>query len=110
MRRYSKNDVVLVRYPFSDLSSSKVRPAIVVNGPHPSRDLLIIPLTSRTGSLYAGEFQLARWREAGLNVLTAVKRGIYTIQDSLVIKGIGKLEPVDARQVEQSVRAWLELH
>ncbi len=29
MSSYSKNDIVLVRYPFSDLSSSKVRPAVV---------------------------------------------------------------------------------
>jgi mRNA interferase MazF len=34
MLSYSKNDVILVRYPFSDLSSSKVRPAVVVSAPH----------------------------------------------------------------------------
>ncbi|CAD5961777.1 MazF family transcriptional regulator [Planktothrix tepida] len=47
----SKNDVILVRYPFSDLSNSKVRPAVVVNAPHPSQDILIVPLTSKTESL-----------------------------------------------------------
>ncbi len=26
MPNYSKNDIILVQYPFSDLSSSKVRP------------------------------------------------------------------------------------
>lgn len=30
----SRGDVVLVRYPFSDLSSLKVRPAVVVNAHH----------------------------------------------------------------------------
>lgn len=49
MPSYSKRDIILVRYPFSDLSSAKVRPAIVVNDSHPSRDLLITPLTSKTG-------------------------------------------------------------
>jgi hypothetical protein len=28
MPNYSKNDIILVRYPFSDLSTSRVRPAI----------------------------------------------------------------------------------
>ena len=28
---YSKNNVILVRYPFSDLSGSKARPAVIVN-------------------------------------------------------------------------------
>ncbi len=31
MASYSKNDVLLVQYPFSDLSATKVRPAVVVN-------------------------------------------------------------------------------
>jgi len=66
MPSYSKRDIILVRYPFSDLSSAKVRPAIVVNASHPSRDLLITPLTSKTGSLLAGEFILSEWSAAGL--------------------------------------------
>jgi len=31
MPNYSKNEVILVRYPFTDLSSIKVRPAVVVS-------------------------------------------------------------------------------
>ncbi len=70
MPSYSKHDVVLVRYPFSDLSSSKVRPAVVVNSAHPSQDILITPLTSKMGSLLDGEFALAEWSAAGLNMAT----------------------------------------
>jgi mRNA interferase MazF len=107
MPSYSKNDVVLVRYPFSDLSSSKVRPAVVVNSPHPSQDILITPLTSKMGSLLDGEFALSEWSAAGLNVSTAVKRGVYTIHGSLAIKLIGKLADVDAELLEKSLRGWL---
>ena len=48
MPGYSKNEVILVRYPFSALSGVKVRPAIIVNAPHVSQDVFIVPLTSRT--------------------------------------------------------------
>ena len=58
MPSYSKNEVVLVRYPFSDLSGSKVRPAVVVNALHSSQDALVVPLTSKTSPLSAGEFVL----------------------------------------------------
>ncbi len=51
MPSYSKNDVVLVHYPFSDLSTTKVRPAIIVHAPHPSQDCLLVPLTGRTTAL-----------------------------------------------------------
>ena len=83
MRSYSKNEVILVRYPFSDLSGSKVRPAIVVNAPHVSQDVMIVPLTSKVSPLLAGEFVLADWKAAGLNVASAAKRGLYTIHQGL---------------------------
>lgn len=109
MASYSKNDVILVRYPFSDLSSSKVRPAVVVNTPHLSQDVFIIPLTSRTESLLDGEFLLSDWSKAGLNVATVVKRGLYTVHENLIIKVIGKLSESDVKKLEQSLRAWLGL-
>lgn len=109
MSSYSKNDIILVRYPFSDLSSSKVRPAVVVNAPHISLDVLIVPLTSKTASLLEGEFVLSEWLMAGLNVATAAKRGIYTIQESLVIKRIGKLANVDAERLDRALQGWLGL-
>jgi mRNA interferase MazF len=107
MPSYSKHEVILVRYPFSDLSNSKVRPAVVVSTSHPSQDIIITPLTSKTGSLMEGEFVLSEWAGAGLNVATALKRGIYTVHESLVIKVIGQLMDVDAKQLEQSLQGWL---
>ncbi len=109
MPHYSKPEVVLVRYPFSDLTGTKVRPAVVVSASHVSQDLLIVPLTSKTGGLLAGEFVLAEWKKAGLNVETAVKRGVYTVKETLVSKRVGKLEDRDAQLLEQSLRDWLGL-
>jgi mRNA interferase MazF len=47
MPNSSKNDIILVRYPFSDLSGTKVRPAVVVSAPHASQDIFIVPLTAK---------------------------------------------------------------
>jgi len=105
----SKNDVVLVRYPFTDLSGAKVRPAIVVGAPHPSQDIFIVPLTSRTDTLLPGEFVLSHWQDAGLRVPTAVKRGFYTIHRPLVIKTVGTLASADAERLTGSLRLWLGL-
>lgn len=107
MPSYSKNEVILVRYPFSDLSSSKVRPAVIVSVPHISQDIFIVPLTSKTTSLLTGEFVLSQWSAAGLKITTAVKRGLYTVDKTLVIKTIGKLGESDAQQLESSLRDWL---
>jgi mRNA interferase MazF len=107
MPSYSKNEIVLVRYPFSDLTSAKVRPAVIVSSPHPSVDLLLVPLTSRTATLLPGEFILSEWKDAGLNVETAVKRGIFTIHQDLVLKSVGRLSSGDAEKLEQALREWL---
>jgi len=86
MKNYSANEIVLVRYPFSDLSSLKIRPAVVISSPHASQDVIIVPLTSKTTQLQEGEFVLRHWKAAGLNVPSALKRGIFTISKSIVIK------------------------
>jgi mRNA interferase MazF len=109
MPSFSRHNLILVRYPFSDLSNSKVRPAVVVNAPHVSHDLLIVPITSRLTGLLPGEFVMTEWRTVGLNVPSAVKRGLYTIEASLVIKLIGQLTTVDATRLDASLRAWLAL-
>ena len=109
MPNYLKNDIILVRYPFSDLSNFKVRPAVIVSTIHVSQDILIVPLTSKISSLLSGEFVLTEWQKEGLNVPTAVKRGIYTVDKQLAIKTIGKLQKVDAEKLDKSLKKWLGL-
>jgi len=98
-----------VRYPFSDLTNFKVRPAVVVNAPHISKDFFVIALTSKTQSLMSGEFVLSEWQNAGLNVATAVKRGIFTINEKLVLKVVGRLYNSDAESLDKSLRGWFDL-
>ena len=109
MPNFSKNEIILVRYPFSDLTNSKVRPAVVVNAPHVSKDLLVVALTSKTQSLLSGEFVLSEWQNAGLNVATAVKRGVFTIHERLVLKTVGTLSATDAESLDKSLRGWFGL-
>lgn len=109
MSSYSKNDVVLVRYRFSQLADAKIRPAVVVGMPQDSLDVFLVPLTSKLSVLLPGEFVLEDWAGAGLNVASGVKRGIYTAHQSAVIQTVGKLVGADAAKLEESLRDWLDL-
>ena len=60
--RCSRNDVVLLPIPFTDLSSTKVRPAIVVGHGTWSGDLFVVPVTSQAAM---ADLALAEWSEAG---------------------------------------------
>src|SRR5688572_32832026 len=107
MPSYSRGDVVLVRYPFSDLSGSKVRPSVVVNGKHESSDVIFVPLTSRTTGLKSGEFVLADSQGAGLNVSTAAKRGLHALEDRFVLAHVGRLAQIDLDQLDRAILYWL---
>ena len=109
MPNFSRNDVVLAAYPFSDRTGSKVRPAVIVSGPHRSRDLFVVPLTSRADRLVEGEFSLAEWTNAGLNMASVVKRGLFTVDESFILKRVGTLGTMDTSQINESLRAWLHL-
>jgi mRNA interferase MazF len=101
--------VILVRYPFTDLTGSKIRPAVVVSSPHESSDIIFVPLTSRTAGLRSGEFLLSDFHGAGLNVPTAVKRGLHAIDERLVLKSVGTLKTPDTEELDQSLAYWLGL-
>ena len=109
MPSFSRNDVVLVAYPFSDRTGVKVRPAVIVSGPHRSRDLFVVPLTSRADRMVEGEFSLADWRNAGLNMASVVKRGLFTVHELFILKRVGTLGAMDTNRVNESLRSWLVL-
>lgn len=102
----SRGDVVLLPIPFSDLSSSKVRPAVVIGRGAWPGDLFVVPVTSR---LEHAELALQRWSEAGLNVPSAVKGQICTIEEVLVRKVVGRLHRDDQRAVDDLLRELLGL-
>jgi mRNA interferase MazF len=99
-------DVILLPIPFTDLTSQKVRPAVVVGfGSFPG-DLFVVPLTSQLAS---ADFPLLDWRAAGLNVPSGVKGQLCTVEDRLVRKVIGRLSSADASTLANTLRNWLRL-
>ena len=102
----SRLDIVLLPIPFTDLSSTKVRPAIVVgHGTFPG-DLFVVPVTSQLSN---ADFQLTNWRASGLNVPSGVKSQIATVEDSLVRKIVGRLSNQDGTVLDQALRQWFQL-
>ncbi len=107
---YSKGEVILLAYPFTDLSTQKVRPAAVVSADDGKYDdIFVVPLTSKVHKLAGSEFVLENWQEAGLNVPTAIKRGCILIDDKLVIKKVGRLSENDLVSLDNALKSWLGL-
>ena len=109
MPSYSRSEVVLIQFPFSDQTKAKTRPAAVVNASHSSQDILVVALTSKTLNLRAGEFVLSDWSSAGLNIESAVKRSVFTVHEKLVLRSLGNLSKRDMIELDQSLKFWLGL-
>lgn len=103
---YSRNEIVLLPIPFTDLSSRKVRPAVVTGHSRHAGDLFVAPITSQ---LQNAAVPLQDWRAAGLNVPCGIKSQIATIEDRLVVKSVGKLSARDQGALDSALRDWLEL-
>ena len=100
----SRNEVVLLPIPFTDLTSRKVRPAVVIgiNG----ADLFLVPISSQSTNT---DFMLQQWAAAGPNVACGIKAQIATVEERLVLKTVGVLSLGDQQQLNLRLKAWLQL-
>jgi len=106
---YNRGAVVLLPFPFSDQSSAKIRPAVLVSARYPSDDLLVVALTSMGDALRPGEFAIQSWREAGLIHPSFAKRAVATVSSHLVRRQLGQLREADLKKLDAAVRLWFGL-
>jgi mRNA interferase MazF len=105
MTPFEPGDVVLVRFPFTDLTTIKKRPAVIISPPDFAprhEDVVLVALTSRPQA--DAELALADWRAAGLPKETWFKPLIGTISAGLVERRLGRLTPDDRVRVSWILR------
>lgn len=102
----SRNDIVLLPIPFTDLTSHKVRPAVVIGMGAFGEDMFVVPVTSR---LFQTDLVFEDWLQAGLNVPSGIKGQIATIDASLMRQVVGKLSDSDSERLNTKLRQWLSL-
>jgi mRNA interferase MazF len=88
----SVGDVVLVPFPFSDLSAAKVRPAVVLASVGRS-DFVLRQITSNPyGDVHAVELKAADFAAGGLMVASFARPGkLFTANASLIARKVGAL-------------------
>ena len=103
---FSRSEVIPLPIPFSDLTSRKIRTAVIIgHSSHPG-DLFVVPISSQLQNV---DFALQDWRQSGLNVRCGIKSQIATVEDRLVVKSLGMLSTRDQAGLEQRLRGWLAI-
>lgn len=104
-------DVVLVPFPFTDQTTTKKRPAVVVSSDayHRDRpDIILMAVTSQVRpAAGVGEIAVQHWKEAGLLKPSVLKPLLATVENGLVIRKRGKLEDQDRDALRRSLKTIL---
>jgi mRNA interferase MazF len=99
MTGYEFGDLVLVPFPFTDQSTTKRRPAVVISSPayhHGRPDVIIMAVTSQRPTPGAvGEVEVQNWQGAGLLKPSVLKPVLTTIDPALIVKKLGRLASAD---------------
>ena len=101
-------DVVAVPFPFTDRPAQKRRPALVVSQKRFNRHghSLMAMITSSSRP-WPGDSLLKDPHSAGLSVPCVVRLKLFTLDNRLIIRQIGRLSESDKKQVVFELKAIL---
>ena len=108
----SRWDIVLVPFPFTDLTTSKKRPALVVSpdsynsGP----DVVIAFITSQLNTPpRPGDHPITDWQASGLPKPSQMRMKLATISRCIVIKKLGHLTSAEVNRVQSVISRFFDL-
>ncbi|WP_176222250.1 type II toxin-antitoxin system PemK/MazF family toxin [Tuberibacillus sp. Marseille-P3662] len=94
---YKQGDMILIPFPFSDLTGNKKRPALILNKPDAYRQphLICMMITSVQRNT-PSDILISQWKEAGLLKPSMARvNKIFTIDAPMVREKLGHLKQDD---------------
>lgn len=96
--KYKRWDIVLVSFPFTDLSTTKKRPALIISNDNLrySEDIIIAFVTSNINTYNEDtDVLIEKWQESGLPKRSLIRIKFATVNSSIIVKTIGNLSEND---------------
>lgn len=104
-------DVVLVTFPFTNLQTTKKRPAVIISSlsyQQTRPDFILMAITSQIKKdLSVGEYILQDWQHAGLLKPSMIKPLIATLEQSKIVKYMGHLSNTDRKMLDTIIQTIL---
>jgi len=100
MGGFVKGDVVVVAFPFTDLSASKRRPALVI-AKASENDLILAQITSKFfNDFYSIKIDENDFENGGLRIPSNIRANkLFTADTSIIIYKAGNLKPEKTNEV-----------
>lgn len=109
---FTRQDVVLVDFLFSEDTGSKRRPVLVLSSPeyHQGRqEAVVAAITSNTGRILPGDHLMHDWENAGLPLPSVVTGIIRTIKQGMIGRRLGFVSEKDMSGIEVNLKGMLGL-
>ena len=110
---YKPFDVVVVPFPFTDIKADKRRPALILSSDAKfnkrSGHSVLAMITSQNNPDWPLDTKLTGNRQAGLKAPSKVRMKLFTLDNRLIVRIIGKLTTEDKKAVSNSLRSLLAI-
>ena len=106
-------DVVVVPFPFTDRDSTKRRPALVISNAlfNQQHDQLVLAMiTTTSDNVWPSDISLTHWQEVGLKVACHFRLKLFTLDQNLVLKTLGRLSSQDANSVQAVLVKYVDVN
>ncbi len=109
---YSQGDIVVVRFPFTDGSEFKKRPALILSNAKVNKtgDYLLVQITSKTHHDDLSMIIDNRDCSNPLPLKSSIRaHKIFTAHESLLLSKISKVTPFFLKQVSVKINTLMEI-
>ena len=110
---YNRFDVVVVPFPFTDSSSTKRRPALIISEPGAFNTQMqmsvMAMITTATHQPWALDVNITDLLAAGLKNSSIVRMKLFTLDHALIVRSIGHLAEMDEDEVLKSIEELVGL-
>lgn len=104
----AKGDVVLITFPFTDLSGSKLRPAVILA--ESTSDITVSFITTQTGWQDSSDVLLQPTKGNGLRKTSLLRTGKIATLDRTLAKGLlGRLSAAEVAALNIGLKKLLQL-
>ena len=101
-------DVVTVPFPFTDRASQKRRPALIVSKKNFNRNgHSLMAMITTAPAAWPGDSPISQWAACGLSAPCSVRLKLFTLDNRLIVKRIGRLSDEDKNRVTAALKAIL---
>ena len=112
IKTYNAFEIVKIPFPFTDKSTNKVRPALVISSieyQKSTNHVICLMITSAKHSTWNMDVVVPYYQACGLPSPSIIRMKVFSIDSALIIDKIGVLHKDSVKQVSKALKLILHL-